>query len=164
MPRVQTAFSVDLAEDDRRVGGERLPVNANSTVRGTDRMPRDVLVEDLSATGFRFRSPERFAIGSGLHLGLAGAGRAQARIVRVEADAYGCEFTVPLTTAQLAGAFSGGSVLTRDFAGTQTMTLLPYEDRRYPGAARLLVLAAGAALSWGAALAIGWRTLGWLTR
>jgi hypothetical protein len=80
------------------------PCHDDSSVARRRAMPRPVLVENLSRTGFRYLSPAGVPIGTEIRLDLAGAGTAAATVVERDGDAHRCEFRMPLTEAQLASA------------------------------------------------------------
>ncbi|WP_446741237.1 PilZ domain-containing protein [Sphingomonas sp. H160509] len=81
------------------------PILQPSTLRISD-APHDVRVEDLSPNGFAFSSTVPIPIDTIVHVGLAGAGRATARIVRRADTVYGCIFEPGLTSAQIEDAFT----------------------------------------------------------
>lgn len=84
---------------------DRAPILQPSTLRVSD-APLDVRVEDLSPTGFAFSSNVPIPTDTMVHVGLAGAGRASARIVRRTGTVYGCIFEPALTAAQIEDAFT----------------------------------------------------------
>ncbi|RYF11530.1 MAG: PilZ domain-containing protein [Oxalobacteraceae bacterium] len=84
---------------------DRAPILQPSTLRISD-APHDVRVEDLSPNGFAFSSTVPIPIDTIVHVGLAGAGRASARIVRRADTVYGCIFEPGLTSAQIEDAFT----------------------------------------------------------
>ena len=90
---------------DRRTDA-RLGLDSPSTARGADNAAVDVTVIDLSASGLAFTSDEVLDVESRISIGLAGAGRVSATVVRREGLVHGCEFDRSLTTEQLAHAFS----------------------------------------------------------
>jgi hypothetical protein len=87
---------------------DRAPILQPSTLRISD-APHDVRVEDLSPNGFAFSSTVPIPIDTIVHVGLAGAGRASARIVRRADKVYGCIFEPGLTSAQIEDAFTRSS-------------------------------------------------------
>ena len=144
-----------LATDDRRFGADRITIDKPSTVRADDLSPRDVVVEDLSSSGFRFRSDDGLRVGSTIFVGLAGGGMAQARVVRVNDDQHGCEFERPLTGAQLQSAFNSPTVLAVSFPVRYGSTVIAEREEKWPGAVRLSILLGGTALCWAALVQIG---------
>ncbi|WP_443026102.1 PilZ domain-containing protein [Sphingomonas sp. PB2P19] len=86
--------------------GARDVVARPSTVRAGDALPRDVTVQDLSATGFSFTTSTFIPVGTPIQIGLAGAGRASAQIAWRSGTCYGCRFHPVLTSGQITAAFS----------------------------------------------------------
>ena len=84
---------------------DRAPIQQPSTLR-VGNAPHDVRVEDLSPTGFAFSSDVPISTDTIVHVGLAGAGRASARIVWRTGTVYGCIFEPALTAAQIEDAFT----------------------------------------------------------
>jgi hypothetical protein len=82
-------------EHDERIA-DRQSVHLGATLRRDDQRPVDILVDDLSATGFRMACAEPMAIDATVSVGIAGLGRHTARIVRRDGEHYGCRFVVPL--------------------------------------------------------------------
>ncbi len=82
-------------EQDERIA-DRQTVNLGATLRRDDQRPVDIMVDDLSATGFRMFSDEPIAIDATVTVGIAGLGRHTARVVRRDGQHYGCRFVVPL--------------------------------------------------------------------
>jgi hypothetical protein len=100
-----------LGEVDPR-GAIRFHVASESTLRGTDGQPFEVLVDNFSRTGFLFVSDEDFPSGTLVAIGLSGAGSREAQVVWREGRRHGCEFLVPLPQSKMARAFQGhGEVL-----------------------------------------------------
>lgn len=88
-----------------RRDNDRAPILQPSTVRVAD-AAHDVRVEDLSPAGFAFTSNASIAIGTIVHVGLAGAGRASAKVVWRASQRHGCVFAPALTAAQIENAFT----------------------------------------------------------
>ncbi|RYF23593.1 MAG: hypothetical protein EOO77_01795 [Oxalobacteraceae bacterium] len=84
----------------------RSVVEKPSTVRTSGINPFDVTVENLSATGFCFFSNVRFPVKTSISVGLAGAGRADAKITWRKGHLHGCVFYLNLTSHQIEAAFS----------------------------------------------------------
>ena len=95
-----------LGEVDPR-GAIRFHVASESTLRGADGRPIEVLVDNFSRTGFLFVSEEEFPPGTLIAIGLSGAGSREAQVVWREGDRHGCEFLVPLPQSKMARAFEG---------------------------------------------------------
>jgi hypothetical protein len=95
-----------LGEVDPR-GAIRFHVASESTLRGADGKPIEVLVDNFSRTGFLFVSDEDFPPGTLIAIGLSGAGSREAQVVWREGRRHGCEFLVPLPQSKMARAFEG---------------------------------------------------------
>lgn len=95
-----------LGEVDPR-GAIRFHVASESTLRGADGRPIEVLVDNFSRTGFLFVSDEEFPPGTLIAIGLSGAGSREAQVVWREGRRHGCEFLVPLPQSKMARAFQG---------------------------------------------------------
>lgn len=95
-----------LGEVDPR-GAIRFHVASESTLRGADGRPFEVLVDNFSRTGFLFVSEEEFPSGTLVAIGLSGAGSREAQVVWREGRRHGCEFLVPLPQSKMARAFQG---------------------------------------------------------
>lgn len=94
-----------LYDDDR--SAERYPVMLDGTLRNLRAEPQDVVIDDLSATGFRTTAALNVAIGDDITLGVFGVGLRAARVLRESNGAYGCQFLVPLNQRELASALCG---------------------------------------------------------
>lgn len=89
----------------------RVPVERPSTLRAEGRGPVDIAVLDLSATGFSFESATGIAVGTEVHVGLAGAGSADAEVAWADGARHGCLFRTPLTPEVVDAAFRGTDVV-----------------------------------------------------
>jgi hypothetical protein len=154
------ALTAQLYLDDR--GSKRFRVEFDATLRDPLHAPLDVVVEDLSASGFRVLTPADLAVGVEIGLGLAGIGTHRARVVRHENGAYGCEFVTPLTSAALDIALSAPSsapvALPRmgpwgPVRGNTNLDESPV--KKLPRPVRLLVIVAGAIACWILAIGLG---------
>lgn len=95
-----------LGEIDPR-GAIRFHVASESTLRGADGRPIEVLVDNFSRTGFLFVSDAEFPSGTLVAIGLSGAGSREAQVIWREGRRHGCEFLVPLPQSKMARAFQG---------------------------------------------------------
>jgi hypothetical protein len=102
------AIPATLINDDR--SAERFQVELDATVRNAAARPYDVVVEDLSATGFRMVGSPAMTVGDRMSIGFAGIGVQPARLTRMHADSYGCEFVRPLSLAELSTALRAAPV------------------------------------------------------
>ena len=136
-----------LHAGDRRQGDARTPVGQPSTMRIGDGTPSEIEVEDLSCRGLLFRTDQPLNVGAAVQIGLAGAGAAPAVVVRRDGDKHGATFVRPLTPAQLAAAFSGGTVVRALFPSLPTSAPAPV-IARWPRPLRAATWLAAAALPW----------------
>lgn len=143
---------IELLDTSERRMGSRSAVDSASTARGPEDAAVDVVVKDMSATGLSFvTSSHNWGIGSRISVGLAGAGRVSATVVRRERDLYGCAFDSPLTPKQLADAFSTDVPAVHELGFRQREA--PAEEK-WPVRTRLIVIIGLALLSWAAIFAI----------
>jgi hypothetical protein len=92
------------ADPDERRRAPRYPVEADATLRAPDGRPLDVLIYELSMTGFRMETPERLDPDATFSIGIAGI-RVDATVAsRRGPTGYGCEFVAPITFYQLTEA------------------------------------------------------------
>ncbi|MGK6325371.1 PilZ domain-containing protein [Sphingomonas sp. DT-51] len=134
-------------DSDERRGAERQTINQPSTLRG-ERGAHDVYVADLSETGFSVTTDSRIAIGSTVTIGLAGHGRAMARVVRQVPGGYGCEFAMPLSPSVVASAFRNDTVIQLTSSAPLVAAFPDPVVKKLPGAVRLGVVLGSSALLW----------------
>lgn len=137
--------------------GERHQVERDATLRDPDWSPIDVTVEDLSESGFRVTAPTDLAVGAEIGLGLSGIGLRQARVVRRAENLYGCEFLIPLTTAELKAALAGPP--TTPVALPIDSPILGEEEEhpeRLPLMMRVVAISVSAAAAWAALIGVAW--------
>ena len=141
------AATIDLLDRELSDRATRISVERGSTLRDDGGAPHEVLVHDLSRTGFRFSSSSHIPVGASVRLGLAGPGSANARVVRRDGDDHGCEFHWPLTAAQLDSAFTCAEV-----SGITPGDEMGVDDpgRRWPRMVRLAIFVIGGAAAWAA--------------
>ena len=102
------SITAKLINDDRSAA--RFAVELDATVRNASARPFDVVIEDLSATGFRMIGGPILDIGAPVSIGFAGIGVQPARLTRLHGDSYACEFVTPLDPAELSTALSAAPV------------------------------------------------------
>jgi hypothetical protein len=130
----------------------RATVDRPSTIRTFDAFPHDVIVEDLSQTGFSFTSSSTVPTGAIVHVGLAGAGRAAAEVTWRSGDRHGCRFRPPLGAAQLSAAFSQPIEASITSLAPMAFRVSPssLESRRgLPLYLRFVVISGTGMLGWG---------------
>ena len=95
------------SDPDERRGAARYPVLVDATLRASDEgMPLDVLIYDLSMTGFRMETSEALDPESMIWIGIAGTRVNAAVVSRRGPNGYGCEFVTPITFYQLTEALN----------------------------------------------------------
>lgn len=85
-------------------GAARHEVALEATLRDNDRRPHDVVVEELSKTGFLVPAVAQLSPGEQVTIGISGIGMCHARVVREAEGGFGCEFLHPLSEDELAEA------------------------------------------------------------
>lgn len=93
------AITAQMISDDRV--SERYAVDLDATLRDRVAQPYDVVIEDLSATGFRLSGGPALTTGAIASIGFAGIGVHPARVIRQDGMTYGCEFVTPLSADML---------------------------------------------------------------
>ncbi|GAA0328250.1 hypothetical protein GCM10009087_43070 [Sphingomonas oligophenolica] len=137
------------SDPDERRAAIRYPVEVGATLRGLDGEPLDVLVYDLSMTGFRMETAEPLDLDAPIWIGIAGTRVNAAVVSRRGPNGYGCEFVTPITFYQLTEALNPEPVI-HEMAW-------PEEDARigdgeWPGWVLPALVAAAGALALGFAL------------
>ena len=89
----------------------RYPVEMGATLRGAGGEPIDVLIYDLSLTGFRMETPAVLDMKEPVWIGIGGAQVDAALVARRGPTGYGCEFVTPITMAQLKSALNPGKIV-----------------------------------------------------
>lgn len=145
---MQTAIRIEDDAGDRRRGDTRTIVGHPSILRVEGRPPLEIVVEDLSGSGFLFAATDHLPIGSVVQVGLVGAGTAQATIVRRHENHHGAAFLRTLTPSQLDAAFGSSTVVRVQFPQVDGMFIAPVREDKWPRPVRALVWLTGAALPW----------------
>ncbi|TPG16464.1 hypothetical protein EAH87_14670 [Sphingomonas koreensis] len=145
-PNVATDGIAQPSSDARR-SAERQPKQQASTLRSRDQQPIDVLVADISTTGFGVLSGMAFEVGDEVTLGLPGYGSFEARVVRRYGDLYGCQFAQPITAAMADDVFAKQVVAQLRPDGI-TLPSRILSDRKWPLAARGWVLLGFTTAAW----------------
>ncbi|MFS0773306.1 PilZ domain-containing protein [Sphingomonas sp. 1P08PE] len=147
------ALTAQLFRADEERASDRQPVNLDGTLRKQDdHRPLDVMIEDLSSTGFRMSCGEPLALDATVSIGIAGLGRHTARVVRSAAPYYGCRFVSPVDIAGIDTAAPVANIVAADFGGPAaffTQEDLPLDAgelriRQFRGP----IIAAGILLPW----------------
>lgn len=142
---------IDLPADDRR-GATRADVRQASMLRDTSRAPIAIEVLDISRTGMAFRCDQPLPPQAEISVGLNGASRARARVVRSDGDVHGCMFDPALSPEQLGRAFASETVVPFRVAEVDDLadTVDDRDDPadRWPGSVRIAVIALSALSAW----------------
>jgi hypothetical protein len=152
------AINAKLINDVRTA--ERFPVELDATVRNAAELPSDVVIEDLSATGFRMVGGPHMEIGSAVSIGFAGIGVRSARLVRHDEGSYACELHQPLSASELSTALNATPVEPIMFPKTPSKTWLadapePYVEGYSPKTKLALAIVMPATL-WAVIAGIYW--------
>jgi hypothetical protein len=135
--------------DDTR-GAERQRVALDSTLRNADAEPFDVMVEDLSATGFRVPAVADLMIGDMVTIGISGIGLRRAVVVRASDDKYGCQFLQPIDASAMTAAMDG--VINRPITFPRGRSIdipLPAPvTKRFSVSTRALIIVGSALVCW----------------
>lgn len=95
------------SDPEERRGATRYPVLVDATLRAADDgQPLDVLIYDLSMTGFRMETSEALDPEAIIWIGIAGTRVNAAVVSRRGPNGYGCEFVTPITFYQLTEALN----------------------------------------------------------
>jgi hypothetical protein len=150
------ALAAQLYRDDR--GADRFRVDFDATLRDPESLPLDVVVEDLSASGFRVVTNVDLPVGVEVGLGLSGIGTHRARVIWHDRGAYGCELVMPLTSMELNTALSAPS--SAPVTLPSAAMWVPPADEVHPVAqwsprVRVLAITASAICAWAATIWLG---------
>lgn len=115
------ALAAKLYRDERTA--DRQPVSLDATMRKPDQRPVDILIEDLSAGGFRMTTDEALTLDDAISVGISGIGRRDARIVRRSGSSYGCEFFVSIDVAEIERAQTVQTIVRPDFGTMPAMVV-----------------------------------------
>ncbi len=136
---------------------QRHDVALNGTLRNPERKPADVVVVDLSKTGFRVNVASGIAIGDVVTLAIYGIGLRSAWVIREMEQQYGCQFLVPLEDMELATALRHEHVPEPILFPTSTVQHALYDDSveamnrtkgNLPVISRIALIAASSAIVW----------------
>lgn len=109
------ALRAKLVRDSR--GAERENLDIAGTLRDVRNEPIDIIVEDLSATGFRVQTQVRLHLDEKVTVGIPGVGQRVAYVVRATGDGFGCEFVNPIDQQLVSAPPTARSVVEVDFGG-----------------------------------------------
>jgi hypothetical protein len=136
----------------------RSEIGMRSTARDADDTAFDVEISDFSASGLAFVSEAAWPIGSRIVVGLVGAGRIGAKIVRRAGSLHGCAFDHLLTAEEVDRAFSSDQLATLNLGHEPSLSPRSFDAQRdvkkLPLAARVAVIGSTSTLLWAAILAL----------
>lgn len=129
---------------------DRVALDRPATVRDGDQLAYDAVVRDISATGCLVECDAPVDVGALLSVGLAGIGRMPAHVVRVGDRLLGCAFDRPLAADELviAGRIETVVRAPLPWDGQRQPIETEVAAPRWPPAARLALMLAGAATGW----------------
>lgn len=147
------ALTAQLVRDDRRADRETLDVAG--TLRHVRNVPIDVIVEDLSATGFRMRTHTNLNLQEKVTIGIPGIGQRAAHVVRHTTDGFGCEFVEAIDPRLVTVPSTAQSVVEADFGGQLDPELVrewsranPPQVERFAQNRRLLIVSGLGVAGW----------------
>ncbi|TPG54743.1 PilZ domain-containing protein [Sphingomonas glacialis] len=147
------ALIAKLVRDSR--GAERETLDVAGTLRHVRNGPIDVVVEDLSVTGFRVRTEVGLDLHEKVTVGIPGIGQRTAYIVRQTGDGFGCEFLKPIDPQLVSAPANARSVVEVDFGGQLDQAMVrewsrqtPPEVERVSRGQRLLVVGGLGVAGW----------------
>lgn len=147
------ALAAQFVRNDRRADRETLDVAG--TLRPIPTMPIDVVVEDLSTTGFRMRTRTALKLAEKITIGIPGIGQRAAYVVRRTADGFGCEFTEAVDVRLVGKAASVEPLVEANFAGSVHPAIIrewsranPPQVKPFARASRLLIVGGLGLAGW----------------
>ncbi|MDB5701420.1 MAG: PilZ protein [Sphingomonadales bacterium] len=124
------ALTAQLLRDDRRA--ERKELHVAGTLRHVGNIPIDVVVEDLSATGFRMLTQANLQLGEKVTVGIPGVGQRAAHVVRHTDNGFSCEFVDAIDARLVTMPSTAQSVVEADFGRQLDVGLLSEWSRANP--------------------------------
>ncbi|WP_230482066.1 PilZ domain-containing protein [Sphingomonas sp. Leaf21] len=146
------AITAQMISDDR--GSERYAVDLDATLRDRVAQPYDVVIEDLSATGFRLSGGPALTTGAVASIGFAGIGVHPVRVIRQEGMTYGCEFVTPLNAEMLNKALVSAPSDPLAFPNQEMLLSEPVPEpyvEPYSGAAKVTIAVVAGLGAWAVA-------------
>jgi len=138
---------------------ERTTLQRRTTLRDEEGWARDVILEDLSLSGFKMESDERLIPGQLILIGLEGVGARSAKVMWSRDDQAGCRFTRPITQSEMDTTLTASVVIETNFAFSrapvgQKAPDAP-EQEGLSARRRLAIILVAGTVFWGIAIAIG---------
>ena len=144
---VQTTLTV--VDWEERRASEREALSAFSTVRNPREGRHSVIVEDVSATGFRFRAKAALEIGDIVQIDLPRISGKQAKIIWGNDGFYGCHFLDEKNMKQGFGSEEAGEEAPhKPYSGVIGGSEKLPRERKLPGWARIGLFVATCGLIW----------------
>lgn len=135
----------------------RRKVGKGSTLRGEDGTPHDVVLEDLSLTGFRISGRNRLTPGDEILVGLAGVGIREATVIWSDEDNAGCQFFTPISSGDMDKTITANTVVEGSFVWTRNPGQEEVVEKPHPTGLsyrrRLAIIGVGAFGTWGVVIA-----------
>lgn len=151
--------AADSAEDRR---SERTRLIVDGQVQDGDRSLHPLVIRDLSVEGLAGECAAPIAVGEMIDVQVGAHPARQACVLRREGDTMAALFTMPLTHAELNATVAQSPVVWGDFIPSTSADRAPLFEglgeadaetaERWPGMARVAVIAGGAAALWGGIL------------
>jgi len=142
-------------ESDEERGAKRYRLLLQASAEAPEIGLTDVVIHDLSATGFLIECGERLATGTEINLELPGPSFVAGEVLWSSGNFFGGEFSAPLDGAALASARSTSPVIWPDFVAKSAANRIgvigevPDEHgKRLPFGGRLLVITGASLLLW----------------
>ncbi|WP_409349181.1 PilZ domain-containing protein [Sphingomonas sp. BK481] len=141
----------------------RHSVGLDGTLRDDNNRPYEVVVSDLSLTGFVIPGSANLKIPSRIGLGLTGLGGRSAQVVRKDGQGwYGCVFDVPLTDAELNSVVvekPKSTVVSLPWTPDPILDAPSFRDERLSPLVKVLIIAGATGALWGGLAAAVWPSL-----
>jgi len=138
---------------------ERTVVQRRTTLRDEEGLASDVILEDLSLSGFRMISEDRLIPGQSILVGLEGVGVRSAKVIWAKDDVAGCQFTKDISPSEMDTTLNASVVIETRFAPARAPSndraQDPRAEERLSARRRLAIILLAGTACWGIAIAIG---------
>lgn len=134
----------------------RRKVERWSTLRASDRMPHDVVIDDLSVTGFRMSGAENLAANDPIRVGLAGIGAREAVVVWTQGEVAGCRFIDAITPAQMDLTIGANTVVDGPFNPPMAQDIVSLTRDDAPPGHKAAFIILSAITAWAGFIVIGY--------
>lgn len=130
----------------------RHSINVDGTLRDDAQRPHEIVVADLSLTGFCIPGSANLDVFSRIGLGLTGLGGRSAQVVRQDEQGwFGCVFDVPLTASELNLIVAGqpaSTVVTLPRTSDLTLEEPLYSSKAFSSRTKAWLVVATSAVLW----------------